>query len=245
MVPERIHAIMPAAGQGQRLGAGLPKQYLPIFDAPMIVHSVRALLAAQWIDRLVVVVAPDDAGRAEALLAGLPRVSVRAIGGASRRDSVLAGIESLEAPADDWVLVHDAARPGLPLAALDALRDAAIEDPVGALLALPVADTIKREADEIKREADASPARSGGTVDRAGLWLAQTPQMFRLGMLRDALRTCPDATDESAAIEAAGHRPRLVPGHRDNFKVTSAGDLAAMVAVLGARGSARQAGGRR
>ncbi|MBE0592065.1 MAG: 2-C-methyl-D-erythritol 4-phosphate cytidylyltransferase [Burkholderiaceae bacterium] len=234
-MPERIHAIMPAAGQGQRLGADLPKQYLPLVDAPMIVHSVRALLAAQWVDELVVVVAPGDAGRAGTLLAGWPRVRVRAIGGASRRDSVLAGIESLDAPDDDWVLVHDAARPGLPLAALDALRDVAIDDPVGGLLALPVADTIKRED-------GASPARSAGTVDRARLWLAQTPQMFRLGMLRDALHACPDATDEAAAMEAAGHRPRLVAGHRDNFKVTSAGDLAAMAAVLRARGGNRRAG---
>lgn len=235
-MPERIHAIMPAAGLGQRLGAGLPKQYLPIVDAPMIVHTARALLAAQWIDQLVVVVAPADPGRAEALFVAWPRVSVRAIGGASRRDSVLAGIESLDADPGDWILVHDAARPGLPLAALDGLRDAAVDDPVGALLALPVADTIKR-AD------DASPARAAGTIDRTRLWLAQTPQMFRLGMLRDALRDCPEATDEAAAIEAAGHRPRLVAGHRDNFKVTSAGDLAAMAVVLGARGAGRRAGG--
>lgn len=235
-MPERFHAVMPAAGVGQRLAAGLPKQYLPILDAPMIVHTARALLAAAWIDELVVVVAPADPGGAAALFAGWPRVSVRAIGGASRRDSVLAGIESLDADPGDWVLVHDAARPGLPLSALEALREAAVRDPVGALLALPVADTIKRQA-------GGEPARSGGTVDRAGLWLAQTPQMFRLGMLRDALRACPDATDEAAAIEAAGHRPRLVVGHRDNFKVTDAGDLAAMAAVLGARAAHRRGAG--
>src|SRR5690606_30056922 len=106
---------MPAAGLGLRLGAGLPKQYLPILDAPMIVHTARALLAAQWSDQVVVVVAPADPGRAQALFTGWPRVGVCAIGGASRRDSVLAGIESLDADARDWVLVHDAARPGLPL----------------------------------------------------------------------------------------------------------------------------------
>ena len=235
-MPERFHAVMPAAGLGQRVGAGLPKQYLPILDAPMIVHTARALLAATWIEELVVVVAPGDPGRAAALFEDWPRTSVRAIGGASRRDSVLSGVESLDADPDDWILVHDAARPGLPLAALDALRDAAVGDPVGALLALPVADTIKRQA-------AGDPARSAGTVDRGGLWLAQTPQMFRLGMLREALRACPEATDEAAAIEAAGHRPRLVPGHRDNFKVTNAGDLAAMAAVLGARGASRRPGG--
>src|SRR5690606_25900495 len=131
---------MPAAGEGLRLGAGLPKQYLPIVDAPMIVHCARALLAAQWIDQLVVVVAPAGAEYAERLCAGWPRVGVRAVGGATRRDSVLAGIESLDSADTDWVLVHDAARPGLPLAALDGLRDAAVDDPVGALLALPVAD---------------------------------------------------------------------------------------------------------
>src|SRR5690606_1997923 len=132
---------MPAAGVGQRLGASLPKQYLPILDVPMVVHTARALLAAAWIDELVVVVAPADPGGAAALFAGWPRVSVRAIGGASRRDSVLAGIESAEAEPGDWDPVPDSARPGPALAAPEALRQAAVRAPGGALLALPDAVT--------------------------------------------------------------------------------------------------------
>lgn len=233
-MPERFHAIMPAAGQGLRLGAELPKQYLPIAGIPMLVHSARAILAATWVARLVIVVSVHDEARATALFGRWPRVSVRPIGGVTRRDSVLAGIDSLAAPADDWVLVHDAARPGLPLPALEALRTAAVADTVGALLALPVADTVKCAVPQ----ADAGAPRVARTLDRSRLWLAQTPQLFRLGLLRDALRAAPDATDEAAAIEAAGYQPRLVVGHRDNFKVTSADDLDAMSRLLAARGTA-------
>lgn len=227
-MPEKVYAILPAAGQGQRVGAAVPKQYLSLAGRPMLARSVQAVLAAEWIDLLVVVVAPDDEQRAREILGDWPRVSVRAIGGATRCDSVLAGVESLDADEQDWILVHDAARPGLPATDLAALRAAAADDPVGALLALPVADTLKRAGDGL-------PARARATLDRTGLWAAQTPQMFRAGLLRAALRACPGATDEAAAIEAAGHCPRLVAGHRDNFKVTGPGDLDAMSALLAAR----------
>jgi 2-C-methyl-D-erythritol 4-phosphate cytidylyltransferase len=228
-MPGRIHAVMPAAGRGLRVGSTLPKQFLPINGEPMIAHAARAMLAVDWIDRLTVVVAHDDRERAEALFAGWSRIALRAVGGPSRRDSVLAGLDSIEeACDDDWVLVHDAARPGLPRVALEALRAAAIADPVGALLAVPVSDTIKRDD-------GGHPPRVDVTIPREQLWAAQTPQMFRFGLLRDALVAFSAATDEAAAIEAAGHRPRLVEGHRANFKVTTVGDLAAMAAVLAAR----------
>ena len=223
----RCLAVMPAGGTGSRLGAALPKQYLELAGEPMIARAARALLAAPWIERLVVVVAADDA-RAAGALAGLPRTTVLGEGGATRRDTVLAGLRWLaraqEATPDDWVLVHDAARPGLALQLLERLRDRLGESAVGGLLALPVSDTVKRATDD-----DRSVA---ATVERERLWLAQTPQMFRLGLLLDALAVYPGVTDEAAAIECAGHAPLLVEGARANFKVTTAEDLELMRALL-------------
>lgn len=224
----RHFAVMPAGGAGSRLGAAIPKQYLDLHGEPMIVHAARALLAAPWIERLVVVVAPGDR-RAKLVLAGLPRTMVLAEGGATRRDTVLAGLRWLARETgagaesagvdDDWVLVHDAARPAIERAALDRLRETLADDPVGGLLAMPVSDTVKRAT------AAGSVAE---TVQREGLWLAQTPQMFRFGLLIDALARFGDVTDEAAAIELSGAAPRLVAGDRMNFKVTTADDLELM-----------------
>lgn len=222
----RCHAVIPAAGTGARLGAAIPKQYLPLAGLPMIRWSVDALLTAPWIGRVLVVVARGDRTAAP-LLAGLQRVEVLAAGGATRRDSVLAGLTALTASGarrDDWVLVHDAARPALDAALLGRLRATLADSPVGGLLALPVSDTVKRA------EGDAD--RVAATLERDRLWLAQTPQMFRLGLLADALAAHPEVTDESAAVERAGHAPRLVEGARTNFKVTTAEDLELMRWVL-------------
>jgi len=242
----RCLAVMPAGGTGSRLGATLPKQYLELAGEPMIARAAQALLAAPWIERLVVVVAADDA-RAAAMLAGLPRTTVLGEGGATRRDTVLAGLRWLaraqEATPHDWVLVHDAARPGLDRPSLERLRESLAADPVGGLLALPVSDTVKRGAPrDPARPGDAGQAGHAGasvawvaqTVPREDLWLAQTPQMFRLGPLLDALERFPDVTDESAAIERAGLVPKLVPGTRANFKVTTAEDLDLMRRILAA-----------
>lgn len=246
----RCWAVVPAAGVGARVGAAVPKQYLPLAGRSVLEWSVAPLLAAGWIERVVVVVAPGDEHSAR--LRGLdPRLDVRPVGGAERRDSVLAGIESLGSDVhdDDWVLVHDAARPGLTLAALERLRDALVDHPVGGLLALPVADTVKRavsRSTQSMRLAGAStdvpvdpnapnaPNASlvTATVPRDGLWLAQTPQMFRAGELRAALRACPQVTDEASAIEMAGATPLLVPGERRNFKITTSEDLDMMAALL-------------
>jgi 2-C-methyl-D-erythritol 4-phosphate cytidylyltransferase/2-C-methyl-D-erythritol 2,4-cyclodiphosphate synthase len=213
---------MPAGGHGARLGASVPKQYLDLNGRPMLARAARSLLAAPWVEQLVVVAAPGDPLAAQAL-AGLPRTVLLSEGGATRRDSVLAGLrhlaQALGAGENDWVLVHDAARPALAPAALAALRDALADDPVGGLLALPVSDTVKR--------GDAG-ARVVETIPRDGLWLAQTPQMFRFGPLRAALERFPDVTDESAAIERLGLEPRLVAGGRENFKVTTTDDLELM-----------------
>ncbi len=215
----RHFAVIPAAGTGRRLGAGLPKQYLRLGDRTVIEWSVAPFADAHWIQRVVVVVAPDDE-RADELFGNSMRVQVARVGGATRRDSVIAGLQQLgEAREHDWVIVHDAARPGLSPELLQCLRVAVADDPVGGLLALPVSDTVKR-ADERTRVA--------GTMPREGLWLAQTPQMFRYGLLRDALARQVRVTDESGAIEAEGHHPLLVMGSHENFKVTTAGDFVMM-----------------
>lgn len=227
--PPRCLAVVPAAGVGARVGADRPKQYLTVAGATLLEWSVRALLAGGFIELVIVVVAPGDE-RAQSLVGDWPGVRVVPVGGATRRDSVLAGLEAAgEGWAEhDWALVHDAARPGLGAEALGRLRAELADDPVGGLLAEPVSDTVKRQA------GGAAVAHVGETIARDGLWLAQTPQMFRLGLLRTALRRQPGVTDESAAIEADGHRPRLVRGDRGNFKVTTSDDLALMARRLGA-----------
>lgn len=178
----------------------------------MLRHTVLALLAEPRIARVVVAVSPDD-GWVEPALAGLPRTVIRRCGGPTRAATVANALKDSNATDDDWVLVHDAARPGLPLACLNALIDVCLNDPVGGLLALPMADTVKSGRERVSH-----------TLDRDGLWLAQTPQMFRAGVLRQALRTAAEqgvaVTDEASAMEAAGYAPRLVQGGVRNFKVT-------------------------
>ncbi|MCO5101567.1 MAG: 2-C-methyl-D-erythritol 4-phosphate cytidylyltransferase [Burkholderiaceae bacterium] len=226
-------ALIPAAGTGTRVGATLPKQYLLLGPRTMLEWSVDALCAMPWIERIVVVVAPDDQ-RAAALLAARPRVEVLAHGGTTRRDTVLAGLHALTGrhEAGDWVLVHDAARPAVDEAALERLRDAVASSSIGGLLALPVGDTVKRIAGDSHSVA--------ATLDRTSLWAAQTPQMFRLGLLLGALAAHADVTDEASAIERAGYAPLLVEGTRANFKVTSAEDVALMRLVLAARSGGQQ-----
>lgn len=220
-----IIAIVPAAGVGSRVGGpdGLPKQYRSIGGEPMLRRAVRALLADARIAQVRVAVTPGD-GWVEAALSGLPRTVWRACGGPTRAETVAAALTDSGVAADAWVMVHDAARPGLPADALARLIDACLDDAVGGLLALPVADTVKAQAD--------SGQRAARTLDRDGLWLAQTPQMFRAGPLRDALAAATARglaiTDEASAMEAAGHAPRLIAGDARNFKVTWPGDFALM-----------------
>jgi len=219
-------AIVPAAGVGTRLGADRPKQYLDLDGATMLERTVQALLACDWIKRLVVVVSPDDEVARD--LAGLAhtRILIVARGGATRRASVLGGLRELasqcDAGDDDWVWVHDAARPGVDAASLQRLHATLATERIGALLALPVADTVKRGGNQ----------RSLQTIDREALWLAQTPQVFGLGRLREALERHHSVTDEASAIEASGLSPALVVGNLRNFKVTTMDDLQAMRASL-------------
>ena len=235
----RFFAVVPAAGVGSRLGAAVPKQYLAIDGRSVLAWSLQPLLDANWIERVLVVVAPGDT-RAVAACTPLVdragrRLRIAQVGGATRRDSVLAGLEALagvDAPApQDWVLVHDAARPGLSAAALERLRTALASETAGGLLALPVADTVKR--------ADAHGCVAA-TVPREGLWQAQTPQMFRFGALSAALARHPEVTDEAAAIEAERWPVRLVEGDRRNFKVTTADDFELMSAILAGEAATRR-----
>lgn len=215
----RHFAIVPAAGTGSRMGAARPKQYLPLLGKPLIHHALSVLCAAPEIDTVFVVLSIDDEdwGRYDWAPLG-PKLVPLFCGGATRADSVLGGLRAIanEAAASDWVLVHDAARPCLAPWHIDRLVHELANDEVGGLLAVPVADTLKR-ADEDRRVAV--------TVARDSLWQAQTPQMFRFVMLRRALEAGSEVTDEASAIEAAGLRPRLVQGDATNLKVTYPLDL--------------------
>ena len=225
------YAVIPAAGTGSRFGGELPKQYLPLNGVPLIRHTLQALLSDVRITQIAVVLSPDDTCWHDACLPpdAAGRVHVVRTGGATRADSVINGINWLQSELnvepEDWVLVHDAARPCLDPSQLAGLIDALADDPVGGLLAIPVADTLKRS--------DAG-ARVIGTVDRRELWQAQTPQMFRIGSLQTALSrpNLTAITDEASAIEALGMQPRLVPGSLRNLKVTYPEDLRLAAMIL-------------
>ncbi|NIC40644.1 2-C-methyl-D-erythritol 4-phosphate cytidylyltransferase [Aquabacterium sp. A08] len=229
----RCHALVPSAGSGSRAGTATPKQYRRVAGARLIDHTVRALLAVPGLAGVAVVVAPDD----DTYQSPDVRVRVWPVGGASRAHSVCNGLAALAhagARPHDWVLVHDAARCLVDPADVARLIDACQGDPVGGLLGLPLPDTLKA--------ADAAQ-RVCATVDRADKWLAQTPQMFRLGALRQALEAhratgFAGITDEASAIEAAGLRPRLVRGSAHNLKVTYPEDFALAEAVLRHRAGA-------
>lgn len=215
-------AIVPAAGIGSRAldsatkAQGLPKQYRLLGGQPMLRRSVQALLADERISQVRVAVAPGDTWAADAL-AGLPRTVCLPCGGETRAETVLNTLQSLDKDEQAWVLVHDAARPGLPRQALARLIDACLQTQRGGLLALPVPDTVKRAT-------PAEPAAVQETVDRDGLWLAQTPQLFPAHALREALQAAKEqgfvVTDEASAMELAGSQALLILGSARNFKVT-------------------------
>ena len=225
----RHFAIVPAAGSGSRFGAGTPKQYLGLLGRPLIYHTLAALTTCPDIERVWVVLAPDDAewDRHDWSALG-PKLETLRCGGATRADSVGNGLQAaaMVAGDDDWILVHDAARPCISGDMLAALFAELADDPVGGILAVPVADTLKR--------ADAAQ-RVAATEARDGLWQAQTPQMFRYGLLCEALEKCRAVTDEAGAIEALGLQPRLVRCDATNLKVTYPADLALAAMILRGR----------
>lgn len=218
-------ALVPCAGSGSRSGAALPKQYVEVAGRALVAHTLQALQATEGLDAVLVVLAPDDElFQQHAPEFGPSRGWVSRCGGATRAATVTAGLQELRcrgASDADWVLVHDAARALVRPAWVERLMAACRDDPVGGLLALPLADTLKRDGGEgVSVSAKGSP-RVAATIDRRGKWVAQTPQMFRLGLLERALEVAgAEVTDESSAIEALGLQPRLVPGAVENLKVT-------------------------
>jgi 2-C-methyl-D-erythritol 4-phosphate cytidylyltransferase len=215
----RCYALVPCAGAGERAGAGGPKQYRQLAGKTVVAHTLAALARVPRIERTLVVLAAND-GEFDAAAPGF-EAWAEPCGGASRADSVAAGLQALARRGvgdRDWVLVHDAARCLVQPAAIERLIDACLGDAVGGLLALPLSDTLKQAGDG---------DRVAATLDRRGKWIAQTPQMFRLGLLRQALAQADAAvTDEASAIEALGHAPLLVRGEPDNFKLTWPADFA-------------------
>jgi len=226
-------ALIPAAGSGTRAPGDRRKQYVALAGHPMLWHAVRALCVPP-IEKVFVVLAPDDSHfAAQDWTAFGERLEPLWCGGESRRESVYNGLVASRDGwnADDWMLVHDAARPCLPAQDLQALLAECSADEIGGILALPVAETVKKAAkDESGRH------RILSTQDREQLWLAQTPQMFRAGLLAQALQRARGVvTDEASALEQMGLKPKLVTGSRENIKVTWPEDFAMAESILAMR----------
>lgn len=218
--PPRCLALVPCAGSGVRAGTAGPKQYERLGTRSVVAYTLAALAAVPRIEATMVVLAPDDQQfRSQVPGFGGERGWVASAGGATRAETVAAGLRELKARGiapHDWVLVHDAARCLVRPEWIERLIDACADDEVGGLLALPLADTLK----------DSRDGRSSNTLPRDGKWLAQTPQMFRLGLLERALAHAgADVTDEASAVEQLGHQPLLVRGELENLKLTWPADF--------------------
>lgn len=228
----RCFALVPCAGVGERAGAGGPKQYHPVAGQPLVAHTLAALRTVKRLEATLVVLSPED----DQFERHVPQWQgddawVARVGGTSRAHSVANGLDELlarGAQPHDWVLVHDAARCLIQPQWVDRLIDACMDDEVGGILALPLADTLKASVSDSQGQ-----TRATETIDRSAKWAAQTPQMFRIGLLRPALMlglSHPDLatsiTDEASAVEGLGHQPLLVQGDYENFKVTWPGDFA-------------------
>ena len=235
MTPPRYWLVMPAAGRGKRLGGATPKQFLTVAGRPLIAWALQPFFDDPRCAGVMLAVAPDDTDWLS-FRASLPRPVLETSGGAERADSVRLALQALlarGAQAADWVLVHDAARPCVSNAEIKALVDAVVAHAeadlrAGGLLAVPLADTLKR-----------GRSRSVATVPREGLWRALTPQMFRLGALLQALQQAESEgrkpTDEAQAMEWQGSEPLLVGGESTNIKVTTFADLRLVEGILQAR----------
>ena len=203
------------------MAASIPKQYLELAGRPVMQHVIDVFAGAPDITHVYVILSPDDGWMdtyldSEKIRFDRGRVTLLNCGGQTRRESVLNALNALssELASMDWVLVHDAARPGLTVELVSRLIDETGDDPAGGILALPVVDTVKRFGKGEVR-----------TISREGLWLAQTPQMFRYAKLLQALKAHADVTDEAGAMEAMGHVPRLIEGHLRNSKITRPEDM--------------------
>ena len=217
----RYFAVVPAAGIGSRMGAECPKQYLPLGSSTIIEQTLSRLSMLDCLESIVVPLSDQDEYWQKLSMANSPNIQATQ-GGTERCDSVLAGLKALEGVAgdDDWVLVHDVARPCVRLKDIEILIASMANDSVGGILAVPVSDTIKQVRANVIT----------GTVDRSVLWQAQTPQLFRYGLLLKALSEAAEQgitiTDEASAIEWSGAEPKVVEGSRDNIKITCPEDLA-------------------
>ena len=228
MSTSQVHVLIPAAGRGKRYGGAMLKQYLPVCGKPVLAHSIKVFQFHPMVSSITVVLAEDDQWFESAV--GLLAANVNTVtGGETRAQSVRNGLRFI---ADnysntDWVIVHDAARPCLSASRLEKFLEQGLESVHGAILAVPVGDTLKRAGDSQEIVA---------TVDRSGLWAAQTPQLFRVGVLADAIDVAQEAgcklTDEASAMEFVGIKPLLVMGSSANIKITHSSDLAIAEALL-------------
>lgn len=221
-----FHIIIPAAGAGNRMATAIPKQYLPLCGKPMISHSIQTFFSCPRIASIHLALSPEDYFWRSLSLDANSRLQLHYTGGNTRAQTVLNTLQAIESQVedDDWILVHDAARPGLTLPLLSTLLDDLADDAVGGLLALPLADTLKRSD---------TRARVQSTIPRDDLWQAQTPQMFRYALLKKALEDFEGApTDEAQAVEALGLQPKLVVGSLRNMKVTYPQDIALMEVLM-------------
>jgi 2-C-methyl-D-erythritol 4-phosphate cytidylyltransferase len=228
----RSFVLIPAAGGGARFGGAVPKQYAPLAGVPVLARTLARLHDALAPDAMFVALAPDDL-HFDRMAGRPPGVEALRCGGGTRAATVRNALAALAGACadDDWILVHDAARPCVPRDALARLVEHLRDEPAGGLLAIPVADTLKRG------DGDADAPRVAATVARAGLWQAQTPQMFRYGVLRRAFaaESALACTDEAQAVEALGLAPRLVRGSPENLKITYSEDVALAAAILSAQ----------
>ena len=228
MSTTQVHVLIPAAGRGKRYGGAMLKQYLPVCGKPVLAHSIKVFQFHPMVSSITVVLAEDDQWFESAV--GLLAANVNTVtGGDTRAQSVRNGLRFI---ADnysntDWVIVHDAARPCLSASRLEKFLEQGLESVHGAILAVPVGDTLKRAGDSQEIVA---------TVDRSGVWAAQTPQLFRVGVLADAIDMAQEAgcklTDEASAMEFVGIKPLLVMGSSANIKITHSSDLAIAEALL-------------
>ena len=231
MAAPRRFALIPAAGKSNRFGGSVPKQYALLSGTPILRRTIDALNNSVVLETLFVVLAPDDKLYKERVgtVAGVVALHC---GGRTRTESVRNGLAKIGelAEADDWVLVHDAARPCVDVAMLNRLLHELEDEPVGGLLAVPLADTLKRAE-------TGAGLRAAGTEARSGLWCAQTPQMFRYAILQHALKQADPTTvtDEAQAVEALGVKPKMVQGSPANIKITYAEDMPLAEAILAAR----------
>ena len=227
-----IWAVLPAAGIGRRMGSTIPKQYLPIDGVPVLLHSLRRLRAVKKIEKIVVVIHPEDSRWAELQIsnsAEFDRHIITVMGGDERYQSVLNGLTAMSgfAAEDDWVLVHDAVRPCVRTSDIESLIQEVSKKSIGGLLGSPVDNTLKR----VDRELAVIE-----TVDRGSYWNALTPQMFHFADLKEAIEAVvlsgEPVTDEAAAMEAAGFKPIMVAGSKDNIKITVDADLVLASQIL-------------